>query len=72
MGVPSAAARVAEASISWVRVPGLSTTMTASKYTPPSGEMKRTMFTFSTLPVSWPMMAGTDTWALCPAEICPS
>ena len=62
----------AEASISAVRVPGLSKTMTTSKWTAPSGETKLTRFTFSTRPVKVFITAGIDTSTLWPAQISPS
>ena len=51
MAEPSEAVRVAEASIPAVRVPGFWKAMTTSKWTAPSGEMKRTLLIFSTVPV---------------------
>ena len=68
MDVPSPAVRTADASISAVRVPGLLNTMTASKYTPPSGVMKLTLFTFSTTPSPVYITAGMETEAVCPAQ----
>ena len=64
MGVPSPAVRAAEASIPSVRVPGLSSTKTTSKWVAPSGETKRTLLIFSTVPVREPMMAGMLIWAV--------
>ena len=55
-----------------VRVPGLSKTISASKWTAPSGEIKLTRLTFSTRPVKVFITAGMDTSTLWPAQISPS
>ena len=61
MELPSEAVSMAEASMPAVRVPGLSKTMTTSKWTAPSGEMKLTLWISSTRPVKVRITVGTET-----------
>ena len=62
MALPSAAVRRAEASMPAVRVPGLGKEITTSKQLEPSGVMKFTLWTASTLASPMvDMVAGTVT-----------
>ncbi len=69
---PSAVVTVAEAAISAVRAPSFSTRMSAEKSLVPSGVMRLTMWTASTVPGRELIRAGMDTSMLWPWEIMPS
>ena len=57
---------VADATISAVRAPSFSTIMSAEKSLDPSGVMRLTMWTASTVPGTEVIRAGIETFTVCP------
>ncbi len=69
---PASVVTVAEAAISAVRAPSFSTRISAEKSLVPSGVMRLTIWTASTVPGMALIRVGTETSMLCPTRIMPS